>query len=73
MALAIFMIPFLFVHSPDLLMINPVPLVVVGKCITATMGAYALSIAIVRFVFTEVLLYERVFCAIAGLLLSMVD
>jgi TRAP transporter 4TM/12TM fusion protein len=63
-----FVVPFMFVYGPQLLIIGPVPEIVLA-CLTAMMGCYALAIALVGVMFIRVAWWARVLSFAAALLL----
>lgn len=69
MAAAGFLIPFIFITSPQLLLIDASFFDVVTKIPTALIGTYALAIAIIGYFRAPVHKVMRVACVAAGLLL----
>jgi len=63
-----YVIPFMFVFAPTLLMIGPAYAVVLAA-ITATMGVWLVSVGIVGFVFRPLNAVERVLFVVAGIAL----
>ena len=66
-AIGAFLIPYMFVISPDLIMINPGP-TVISSIITAVIGICCVSIGLTGFFKVKMNVVERVLFIVAGLL-----
>ena len=72
LALAGFIIPFVMIYAPEILMIGePVEIAIVS--ITALIGVYALATATVGYYFTNCTVPERIINAVAGIMLVVPD
>lgn len=69
LAVAAFIIPYIFVLSPEMLMIDTTIMETAWVVITAFCGMIAIGAALVGFWYRKVFWYERILAAIAGLLL----
>lgn len=69
LAIAAFLIPFIFVISPELVMVNATVFNVIPKIISATLGIIGISTALTGYFKTHMSVPERIFAAIGGLLL----
>ncbi len=67
LAIGAFLIPYMFVISPDLIMINPGP-TVISSIITAIIGICCVSIGLTGFFKVKMNVVERVLFIVAGLL-----
>ena len=67
LAIGAFLIPYMFVISPDLIMINPGP-TVISSIITAIIGICCVSIGLTGFFKAKMNVIERILFIIAGLL-----
>jgi len=63
-----FIVPFMFVYGPALLMEGSW-IEIVTACVSATFGVYAVSVAMMGWIFTSVPIWARVLCFAAALLL----
>ncbi len=66
-AIGAFIVPYIFVLNPAMLMIDTSPLVVVQSLITALLGMYSLSGGLAGFVQDRCTWYERMLLIAAGL------
>lgn len=73
LAIAAFIIPYVFVMSPVLLMIDATPLHLAYSLLTAIVGMVALSSSLIGYLIAEMRLFERVFLFAAGLLMIIPD
>lgn len=64
-----FIIPFMFIYSPPLLMIDSTPIQVVLAFTSATIGCLALGGATQGYLLTKLNIYERIICFAAAMLL----
>ena len=69
LAIAAFIIPYAFVFSPQLLMIDASFLEIVWVIITAVLGMIAIGAGMVGYWYRKVFWYERIIAVITGLLL----
>jgi TRAP transporter 4TM/12TM fusion protein len=69
MAAAGFLIPYMFITTPELLLLGGTPLSIASKILTALIGTTALAISVVGFLKTKLYRYERVAAFLAGILL----
>ena len=69
LAIAAFIIPYIFVLSPVLLMIDATPLNLIASLITAIFGMIALSSSLIGYLVTDMKFFERVILFFAGLLM----
>ena len=69
LAIAAFIIPYIFVLSPVLLMIDATPLNLIASLITAIFGMVALSSSLIGYLVTDMKFFERVILFFAGLLM----
>ena len=69
LAIAAFIIPYVFVLSPVLLMVDATPLALVSATISALLGMIAVSSALCGFLADHCRPYERILLIIAGLLM----
>lgn len=71
LAIAAFLIPYIFVHSPRLLMINTTPLLLIFDIATALVGITCIAIALTGFFKTRMSIIEKVLFAAGGLFLVL--
>jgi len=64
-----FLLPFMFIYSPQFLLIRTTPLEVVWLTITASIGIYAFSVAVQNQFILETNIFERLVMLISALLL----
>ena len=69
MAAAGFIIPYIFMLSPQLLMIDAGPMDILTKLPTAALGTVCLAVAIVGYIRTGLRVPERILAFVAGILL----
>ena len=69
LAIAAFIIPYVFVLSPVLLMVDATPLALVSVTLSALLGMIAISSALCGFLADHCRPYERILLIIAGLLM----
>ena len=69
LAIAAFIIPYIFVLSPVLLMIDATPLNLISSLITAVIGMVALSSSLIGYLIADMHFVERVVLFVAGLLM----
>lgn len=67
LAIGAFLIPYMFVLSPELIMINP-GITVIPKIITAIIGITCVSVGLTGYFKTNMNMLERIFLIIAGVL-----
>lgn len=66
LALAGFLIPFVFIYAPEILMIGT-PIEIITVSLSALLGVYALAVSTVGFMFTNCSWLERIICFAAGI------
>lgn len=71
LAIAAFLIPYIFVMSPQMLMINTSPLVLIFDIITAVIGVACVAIALTGYYKTNLSIIEKVLFAAGGVMLVM--
>lgn len=71
LAIAAFLIPYIFVMSPQILMINTTPLVLIFDVITAVVGVACVAVALTGFFKTHLTIIEKILFAAGGILLVM--
>ena len=69
LAIAAFIIPYIFVLSPVILMVDATPLTLIVATLSALLGMIAVSSALCGFLADHCRLYERVLLIVAGLLM----
>ena len=69
LAVAAFIIPYIFVLSPVILMVDATPLTLIVATLSALLGMIAVSSALCGFLADHCRLYERVLLIVAGLLM----
>ncbi|WP_313162437.1 TRAP transporter permease [Sedimentibacter sp.] len=71
LAIAAFLIPYIFVHSPRILMINTTPLLLAFDIVTALVGITCIAIALTGFFKTHMSIIEKVLFIAGGILLVL--
>ncbi len=71
LAIAAFLIPYIFVMSPQILMINTTPLVLIFDVVTAVIGVACVAVALTGFFKTHLTIIEKILFAAGGILLVM--
>ena len=66
LAMGGFLVPFMFIYSPDLLFVNPT-LMTVQKIITAILGVYMLSCTVEGWMFTRMSVVLRIILALGAI------
>jgi len=66
LALAGFLIPFVFIYAPAILMVGT-PMEIISVSVSALVGVYALSVATIGYFFTNCNWIERAVCFAAGI------
>ncbi|MCK9363533.1 MAG: TRAP transporter permease [Syntrophales bacterium] len=69
LAIGAFIIPYIFVYNPAMILIGTTPLLLVRNLITACGGMFGVGVAMIGFCFTNMKWWERIWFALAGLLL----
>jgi len=69
LAIAAFLIPYIFVISPELVMVNATFLNVIPKIISATLGIIGISTSLTGYFMTNMNKLERIIATVGGLLL----
>ena len=73
LAIAAFIIPYIFVLSPVILMIDATPLVLVHTLVTAILGMVALSSSLIGYLIADMKFIERIILFAAGLCMIIPD
>ncbi|MEL7648833.1 MAG: TRAP transporter permease [Sedimentibacter sp.] len=71
LAIAAFIIPYIFVNSPRMLMIESTPLLLAMDIVSAMVGILCISSGLTGFFKTNMSIYERLMFIVGGLLLVM--
>jgi TRAP transporter 4TM/12TM fusion protein len=69
LAIGAFIVPYVFVLSPQLVLVGATGLGIVQNLTTATIGMIGVGAAAIGYLMTHLKWYERIWCGIAGLLL----
>lgn len=69
LAIGAFIVPYVFALNPAMLFINTTAVEVVSICITSFIGIFAVSAALEGYFLHNMKWYERIICAVGGLLL----
>ena len=69
LAIAAFIIPYVFVLSPVILMMNATPLALVQTLVTAVIGMIAVSSSLIGYLVTDMRMPERIILFAAGLMM----
>jgi TRAP transporter 4TM/12TM fusion protein len=69
LSIAAFIIPYIFVLSPELLMINGTPFTIATAAVTAIIGMWGLSIAMIGYCIRKTNTIQRILFFVGGLLL----
>ena len=69
LAIAAFIVPYIFVYAPVLLMVDATPLQVIMSAVSAVTGMFGLGIAMIGYWYTNVHWIVRIFAFAAGLML----
>ncbi len=69
LAIGAFIIPYIFVYNPAMILIGTTPLLLVKNMITASGGMFGVGVAMIGFCLTNMRWWERIWFALAGLLL----
>lgn len=69
LAIAAFIVPYIFVYSPVLLMVKATPIEVIAAGISSVIGMLGLGIAMIGYWYSDVNRYLRIAAFIAGLML----
>ena len=69
LAIAAFIVPYMFVYAPVLLMVKATPLEVIMAAASAVIGMFGLGVAMIGYWYTDVNVGVRVISFIGGLLL----
>jgi len=67
LALAGFLIPYVFITSPSLLLINPTAIVLIPKLITAILGVICMAAMAIGYWLVPLRIYERILLLFAGI------
>ncbi|MCE5263092.1 MAG: TRAP transporter permease [Deltaproteobacteria bacterium] len=69
LAIAAFIVPYIFVYSPELLLIHVTPWSIVQTTVTAILGMVGVGAAVEAWYWTRMSWWERVIAVVAGLML----
>lgn len=69
LAIGAFIIPYIFVYNPAMILIGTTPLLLIRNMVTASGGMLGVGIAMIGFCFTDMKWWERIWFAAGGLLL----
>jgi TRAP transporter 4TM/12TM fusion protein len=69
LAIGAFIVPYIFVYNPAMILIGTTPLLLIQNLITACGGMLGIGIAMIGFGFTNMKWWERIWFAVGGLLL----
>ncbi|MHC1742197.1 MAG: TRAP transporter permease [Syntrophobacteraceae bacterium] len=69
LAIGAFLVPYIFVYNPAMLLINTTPLLLVQNLVTASCGMYGVGASMIGFCLAPMNLYERIMFFCAGLML----
>ena len=69
LAIAAFIVPYIFVYSPELLLVNATPWNIAQTTITAILGMVGVAAAVEAWYWTKMSWWERIITAVSGLLL----
>ncbi|MBP2628656.1 MAG: C4-dicarboxylate transporter, partial [Firmicutes bacterium] len=69
LAIAAFIVPYIFVYAPVLLMVNATPAEVVMSAISAVTGMFGLGVAMIGYWYADVHWFVRIISFAAGLML----
>lgn len=69
LAIGAFIVPYIFVYNPAMILIGTTPLLLVQNLITACGGMLGIGIAMIGFAFANMRWWERIWFAVGGLLL----
>ncbi len=69
LAIAAFIIPYIFCLSPQLLLINTTPIEVVQVLVTAVIGLFGVAAGLEGYVFADMKIWQRIASVIGGLML----
>ena len=69
LAIAAFIIPYVFCFSPEMLLIDTDPLSVILIVLTSMMGIFAVAAALEGYLFVQMGVFDRIFLIVGGLLM----
>ena len=69
LAIAAFIVPYIFVMSPALLFIETTPLEIITIVITSVVGLFGVSAGLAGFIYTKMPIWQRVLSVVGGLML----
>lgn len=69
LAIAAFIVPYMFCYNPAMLLIDTNPLAVAFICITSVLGVFGLAAALEGYCFTDMNIVVRLIIAVGGLML----
>lgn len=69
LAIAAFIVPYMFCYNPAMLLIDTNPLAVAFICVTSILGVFGLAAALEGFCFTDMNIVIRLIIAVGGLML----
>lgn len=69
LAIAAFIVPYIFVMSPALLFIETTPMEIITIVITSVVGLFGVSAGLAGFIYTKMPIWQRVLSVVGGLML----
>ena len=69
LAIGAFIVPYVFALNPAMLFVDTTAMEVILICITSFVGIFAISASLEGYLFQHMSWYQRVFCAVGGLML----
>jgi len=69
LAIGAFIVPYIFVYNPAMVLIGTTPLLLTLNLVTACGGMLGIGVAMIGFAFTNMKWWERIWFAVGGLLL----
>ncbi|MEE3420905.1 MAG: TRAP transporter permease [Lachnospiraceae bacterium] len=73
LAIAAFIVPYVFAYSPEMLLIESTPLMVVQITITSLIGIFGVDCALEGYVFADMNVFLRILAGLGGILLIVPD
>lgn len=69
LAIAAFIVPYIFALNPSLLLIDSTPFSIVTICITAVIGIFGVSAGLSGYIYKKMNPFERILCIVGGITL----
>ena len=69
LAIAAFIVPYMFCYNPAMLLIDTNPLSIAFICVTSVLGVFGLAAALEGYCFTDMNIVVRLIIAVGGLML----